>query len=83
LRRLFEDDDARYLPPDRVPAIRAILSDLDVAVRPEDLDAPGYGFHRLKGNRHDTYSVRVSRNWRITFRFPDRDAEDVDLEDYH
>ena len=44
---------------------------------------PGYNFHGLKGDRKGTYSVWVSGNWRITFRFEAENAVDVNLEDYH
>ena len=43
----------------------------------------GYAFHPLKGDRKGTYSVSVSGNWRITFKFFEGDATDVNLEDYH
>jgi proteic killer suppression protein len=48
-----------------------------------DMNLPGYRLHRLKGNRAQTWSVSVSGNWRITFKFEGQDAFDVDLEDYH
>jgi len=47
------------------------------------MNLPGYDFHGLRGERKGTYTVSVSGNWRITFRFEDRDAVDVNLEDYH
>jgi len=60
-----------------------VLAHLDAAVRPTDLDLPGYRLHRLKGELKDTWSVTLSGNWRITFRFEDGNAYDVDLTDYH
>ena len=83
LRELFERGDGRHLPPDLVLRIRRILSDLDAAVQPRDLDIPGYRLHRLTGNRRGYWSLRVSGNWRIVFRFRDGEATDVDLLDYH
>lgn len=47
------------------------------------MNLPGYRFHPLKGDRRGVYAVAVSGNWRLTFRFQDDDAWDVDLEDYH
>jgi len=44
---------------------------------------PGYAFHPLKGSRKGEYSIPVSGNWRITFKFVEGDAIDVNLEDYH
>ena len=56
---------------------------LDTIARPEDMALPGYAFHPLKGDRKNTYSVSVSGNWRITFKFVEGDATGVNLEDYH
>jgi len=56
---------------------------LDAAAKPEDMNIPGFRFHRLTGDRKDTYTVSVTGNWRITFRFDGENAVDVDLEDYH
>jgi proteic killer suppression protein len=50
---------------------------------PRDLDLPGYRLHPLKGDLRRTWSVTISGNWRITFRFEDGDAFEVDLVDYH
>ena len=44
-------------------------------------DAPGFRLHPLKGDRAGQWSVRVSGNWRVVFRFEDGEA--VDLIDYH
>ncbi len=37
----------------------------------------------LKGDRKGRWAVSVSGNWRLTFEFADKDADDVDYEDYH
>ena len=50
---------------------------------PRDIDLPGYRFHPLKGNLKGFWSISVSGNWRIIFRFEDGDVYDVDLVDYH
>lgn len=47
------------------------------------MDLPGLRLHLLKGDRRDTWSVAVSGNWRVTFRFVGIHAEYVDYEDYH
>ena len=83
LRFLHETDRSRGLPQDLVPRIRRILADLDASVRPGDLDLPGYRLHPLKGALADYWSVRVSGNVRIVFRFRDGKPVDVDLIDYH
>jgi proteic killer suppression protein len=63
--------------------IRLILSNLDQAVNPYDMDLPGLRLHELKGNRKEIWSVTVSGNWRITFQFKGKDAALVNYEDYH
>jgi len=47
------------------------------------MDFPGWRLHSLKGDRARLWSVRVSGNWRIVFRFDGSEAVDVDLIDYH
>jgi proteic killer suppression protein len=45
---------------------------------------PNYGFHPLTGDRAGTFSMTVTRNWRMTFMLNDDDMViDLDLEDYH
>ena len=56
---------------------------LDEASSIHDLRVAGWQLHELKGPRAGTWSIRVTRTWRITFRFEDGDAYDVDYEDYH
>lgn len=63
--------------------IGVALADLDDASNPRDIDLPGYRLHRLKGQMRGLWSISVSGNWRITFRFEDGDVYDVDLVDYH
>ena len=63
--------------------LRLILSNLDQAESPEDMALPGLALHALKGSRQGAWAVKVSGNWRLTFRFAGRDVEQVDYEDYH
>ena len=83
LKGLWEKNDVRRIRPDWVARIRLILSALQAATRPEDLDLPGLNFHALSANLAGRFAVSVSRNWRITFEWTGQDAAEVDLEDYH
>jgi len=83
LRLLFEKADRSKVLPDHVDKIARILARLDVASEAGDLDLPGYRLHLLKGALAGFWSVSVSGNWRIVFRFSAGHAEDVDLIDYH
>lgn len=83
LERLFKASDYRAIPAQHAPRIERMLDRLDGALRAQDMNLPGYGFHPLKGERRGTYAVSVSGNWRMTFCFEGEHAVDVDLEDYH
>lgn len=83
LERFFTKSERKGIDAKHAERVRRILDLLDAAVRPEDLNLPGYRFHGLKGNRKGVYSVWVSGNWRITFQFEAGDAVYVNLEDYH
>ena len=83
LRALAEQDRTRQLPADLVPKLRRVLTLLDEARFPGDLAQPGYRLHPLKGDRAGLWSISVSGNWRVVFRFEDNEAVDVDLVDYH
>jgi proteic killer suppression protein len=83
LRRLFEEDDARGVRGDQRERLATILSLLDVACRPEDLGLPALRLHPLSGDLRGLWSVTVSANWRVTFRFDGENVRDVDLIDYH
>ncbi len=83
LNRFFAKSERRGIDAKQADRIRRILDRLDAAARPEDMDLPGFDFHRLTGDRKGTYSVSVSGNWRITFEFEAGDAIKVNLEDYH
>jgi len=63
--------------------LQLILGRLNASVVPEDMNLPGLHLHQLSGSRAEIWSVRVSGNWRITFRFNGEHAEIVNYEDYH
>jgi len=82
LRMLYEGSPRRVSPELR-ERVENVLSVLDAAAHPADVDLPGYRLHPLKGDRKGQWSITVSGNWRITFRFAGGNALDVDLIDYH
>ena len=83
LKRLYEQDDPSRVAAFLANRIAVVLADLDDANKPRDIDLPGYRLHPLKGQMRGLWSISVSGNWRITFRFEDGDVHDVDLVDYH
>ncbi len=83
LKRLFEKDNPSGVRVDQAARIRDVLSQLEQALQATDLDLPGYRLHALKGDLQGYWSVTISSNWRILFRFEDGAALDIDLVDYH
>lgn len=84
LERYYRRGDSRSLRQDLTARIRRVLSILDSAELVEDVELlPGMRLHPLKGDLAGFWSVSVSGNWRIVFRFEDGEASDIDLVDYH
>jgi proteic killer suppression protein len=82
LKRFARGDPSR-VDPRWHAKVRRILAALNIAAQPGELDVPGFGFHTLTGDRKGTYSVWVSGNWRVTFRWDEHGPLDVNMEDYH
>ncbi len=82
LKRLYQGDPSK-VRADQVGRIADVLAHLDRAQVPADLDLPGYRLHSLKGGLKGMWSITISGNWRIIYRFVDGNAFDVDLVDYH
>lgn len=83
LGRFFVKGSKSGIRPDHVSRLRLVLGRLHASVEPQDMNLPGLHLHELKGKRRGTWSVRVTGNWRVTFRFEGQDAVDIDYEDYH
>ncbi|MCY4039902.1 MAG: type II toxin-antitoxin system RelE/ParE family toxin [Gammaproteobacteria bacterium] len=83
LKALYEGTTTRRVIPARVQKLRDILASLDRSREPEGMNLPGFRLHPLKGNLKGHYAVSVSGNWRVTFRFEEGMALDVDYQDYH
>ena len=83
LKQMFEDGKVRLVNPSLRARVANLLAVLDAASSARDLAGPGNRLHELQGDQQGVWSVTVSGNWRITFRFTDGNAHDVDLIDYH
>jgi len=83
LQLLFEQGDRRKVLSDHVARIARILARLEEASEVGNMDLPGFRLHLLKGDLAGYWSVTVSGNWRIVFRFEGGHARNVDLIDYH
>jgi toxin HigB-1 len=85
LKRLYEDDSAKGVPPNSVDKLQKMLAFLDAMQDAEELRAlTSWKAHTLTGDRKGTWSLALTRNHRLTFRIDDeRQVCDLNLEDYH
>jgi proteic killer suppression protein len=83
LKLFYETGSRAGIVPSHAARLRRQLVRLELAIVAEDMDAPGWDLHRLKGDLAGHFSVAVSGNWRLTFAFKDGDAVLVDYQDYH
>jgi proteic killer suppression protein len=83
LARFYRSGSRSGIQAKHAERLRLILSNLDESEGPEDMDLPGLALHELKGKRKGIWAVKVSGNWRVTFRFVAGDVEQVNYEDYH
>ena len=84
LQRLFETGNTAGVSHTHVEKLTRILTALDRATGPQEMDHPTFRLHPLKGGRRGFWSVTVAANWRLTFSFDERhDAVEVNYEDYH
>lgn len=83
LKHYIEKGNSSGLPSEHIQRIWLIMARLEVAQKPEDVVFPGSGLHPLTGEMKGFWAVKVSANWRITFRFEGENITDIDLVDYH
>ena len=83
LKLLFEKGDRRRVRAEHASKIERILARLEEASAISQMDLPGFRLHPLRGDLAGRWSVTVSANWRIVFRFEGGHASEVDLIDYH
>ena len=80
---LFNDTATkRFRAIERVA--RRKLDMLNAASRLDDLRAlPGNRLEALRGSRAGQHSIRINDQWRICFRWKEKNAFDVEIVDYH
>ena len=86
LRRFIEIDDESGLQPAVVAKVRRVVSFLQDMEREDELGTvPSWRANILSGDRKGTWSLFITRNWRMTFRIDRDEIEiiDLDYEDYH
>lgn len=83
LKQFYETGNVKGIQPKHQVRLTVILQYLDAAIKPEDLNLPGMRFHPLQGRYKEYYSVSVSGNWRVIFKFENEHVLLVDYLDYH
>lgn len=83
LKRFFETGSKAGIIAEQAKRLRLILARLDAAREPRDMDLPGLRLHPLSGDLSGFWSVSLSGNWRVIFRFEGPDVFEVDYLDYH
>lgn len=69
LEDFFYDGTKKGIQPKHADKLADILDSLDAAVTVQDLNFPGSGLHPLQPKKDNRWAIKVSGNWRITFRF--------------
>ena len=83
LQRFFETGSKSGIQAAHAAKLRLQLAALDQATSPEDLSAPSWSLHPLKGGLRGHWAITVNGNWRMVFTFEGTDAVLVDYLDYH
>jgi proteic killer suppression protein len=83
LKKLYNTGSKQWILPEHTSRLRIILARLDASSSSEDMNLPGLALHPMKGTLKGFWSVSVSGNWRVIFRFENGNALDVDYVDYH
>jgi toxin HigB-1 len=83
VEHFFKRGSKAGIQPKHAEKLRKQLFALDNARRAEDMNAPGWRLHPLRGGLAGHWSVDVSGNWRLTFTFEGEDVILVDYQDYH
>ncbi len=83
LEKFFYEGIKKGIQSKHIDKVDDILERLEAATYIKDMNFPGSDLHLLKPKKKGRWAVKVSGNWRITFKFKKGDACKVDYEDYH
>ncbi len=83
LEGFYRTGSTKDIRPDHAKRLARLLTFLDQATVPDDLDLPGWRLHPLKGELAGFWSLTVYGNWRVIFRFAGVDVELLGYLDYH
>jgi proteic killer suppression protein len=84
LERFWRRDEVRGIARQYERKLRAMLTVIEEAENITELETiPGWRFHPLKGDRKGIWSLKLTRNQRLTFRIEGSVVSEIDIEDYH
>ena len=83
LEKFFRTGSKAGIQPAHAKKLQSQLLALNEAESSQEMNLAGWHLHPLQGDLAGHWSVRVSGNWRMTFRFEGTDAVLVDYRDYH
>ncbi len=83
LRAFYETGSKAGIRPDHTSRLKRILGVLESASVIGQVNLPSFKLHPLTGDLAGFWSVTVSGNWRVIFRFENGETELVDYLDYH
>lgn len=83
LRRFWKKGRAKGIDARAAAHLIELLSALNAATRPGDMDQPGWDFHSLTGDRKGQYAVEIRGLFRLVFEWENDEAVRVRQEDYH
>lgn len=84
LERFFRTGSTAGIQAKHTTKLQIQLTALNAAKSPNDMSAPSWKLHPLKGVELKGHlSISVNGNWRLTFKFEGEDAILVDYQDYH
>lgn len=83
LEQFFLKGNTAKINANHISKLRLVIAKLNTSVSIQDMNFPGSNLHLLKGGKKGYWAVNISGNWRVTFRFDNENAYDVDYIDYH
>lgn len=83
VEKFFKNGSKAGIQPKHAAKLNELLTVLNIATRPEQMNVPTWQWHALTGNLEGHWVVSVNGNWRLTFTFDGEDAVLIDYQDYH
>jgi len=83
LQLFFETGSRAGIQSAHAPRLARQLARLNEARSWEDMNLPGWRLHLLEGKLIGHFSIVLSGNWRLTFKFEGEAAVLVNYQDYH